>query len=234
MEQNHKKRIVISLGGSLLLDNTGINTSFLSALHTFIRRQVQNHANRQFFLVVGGGATARLYRDAGREVLGHELSVDDLDWLGIHSTRLNAHLVRTIFRDIAHPSIIKDYDIILKTEAKVVVAGGWKPGWSTDYCAALLAGDYTSPLVINMTNTPYIFDKDPKHFPDAQPIEKISWADFRSMVGDEWKPGLHAPFDPIASKKAQELGLKVIVLGSDFENLEKCLNGQPFVGSVIK
>jgi uridylate kinase len=86
-----------------------------------------------------------------------------------------------------------------------------------------------------MSNIKQVYDKDPKQFPDATPIEHTNWADFRKIVGDEWTPGLNAPFDPIAAKKAQELGVKVIVLhGEDFANLDNYFNGKEFVGTVIE
>jgi uridylate kinase len=229
-----KDRIIISVGGSLIVPAGGIDTNFLSSLNKFIRKQLEDNPNRQFFLVIGGGTTARHYRDAGRKVVGHELPPDDLDWLGIHSTRLNAHLIRTIFRDIAHPFIIKNYEIIRKAHESVVVASGWKPGFSTDYDAIMLCDDYQIQSVINLSNVTQVYDKDPNKFKDASPIKKMSWKDFRKLVGDEWIPGLHAPFDPIAAKKAQELGVKVAVMGSDFKNVEKYLEGKPFLGTVIE
>lgn len=229
-----KDRIIISVGGSLIVPAGGIDTNFLSSLNKFIRKQLEDNPNRQFFLVIGGGTTARHYRDAGRKVVGHELPPDDLDWLGIHSTRLNAHLIRTIFRDIAHPFIIKNYEIIRKAHESVVVASGWKPGFSTDYDAIMLCDDYQIQSVINLSNVTQVYDKDPNKFKDALPIKKMSWKDFRKLVGDEWIPGLHAPFDPIAAKKAQELGVKVAVMGSDFKNVEKYLEGKPFLGTVIE
>jgi hypothetical protein len=45
---------------------------------------------------------------------GHHLPDEDLDWLGVHATRLNAHLFRTIFRDLAHPVILKEYSFVQK------------------------------------------------------------------------------------------------------------------------
>jgi uridylate kinase len=72
-------------------------------------------------------------------------------------------------------------------------------------------------------------------FPNAKPIGEISWADYRTMVGDVWKPGMNAPFDPIASKLAQDVGVTVKILnGKNLKNLALALDGQPFVGTMIK
>lgn len=234
MGSSYSDKVILSIGGSLVVPKGGINTDFLQKLNEFIRNQLSAHPNRQFFLEIGGGALARHYRDAGQKVLGHALTRDDLDWLGIHATRLNAQLVRTIFQDIAHPYIIKKYEIIRKVSEPVIVAAGWKPGWSTDYCAVLLCEDYGAKTVINLSNIAQVYDKDPKQHTDAKPIAKISWEDFRKIVGDEWSPGLNAPFDPIAAKKAQELGVTAIVMnGEDFTNLENYFDGKSFVGTTI-
>lgn len=225
----------MSIGGSLVVPNGGIDTDFLKKLNSFIREKLANDKNRQFFLVVGGGSIARHYRDAGRKVIGHELTRDDLDWLGIHATKLNAHLVRTIFRDLAHPYILKHYEIIRKVVEPVVVAAGWKPGWSTDYDAVLLCQDYDVKTIVNLSNIDKVYDKDPKKFENAKSFDKISWSSFRKIVGDEWIPGINAPFDPVAAQKAEELGVKVVVLnGNNFENVEKYFKGEKFVGTIIE
>jgi uridylate kinase len=229
-----RKRIIISVGGSLIVPNGGIATEFLKKLNDFIREELAKDPKRQFFLVIGGGATARHYIDAGHEAVGHDITHDDMDWLGVHSTTLNAHLVRTIFRDIAHPKVIRHYDIIRKVYEPVVIAAGWKPGWSTDYCAILLCEDYGVKTVINMSNTEQVYEKDPKKFPDAKALSTLSWDEMRTIVGDTWTPGLHVPFDPIAAKKAQELGVKVVVMGADFTNLDNYFSGKPFKGTVIE
>lgn len=231
----NNEKVIISVGGSLVVPNGGIATPFLMKLNDFVRNQLAQNNKRQFFLVVGGGATARHYIEAGRKIVGHELSSDDLDWLGIHATRLNAHLIRTIFRDIAHPKIIKHYDIIRKVEEPIVVASGWKPGRSTDYCATLLCEDYNVRTMVNLSNIVQVCDKDPNKYPDAKPIKNISWEDFRKLIGEEWSPGLNAPFDPIAAKKAQELGVKVAILsGSDFNNIRRYFDNKEFIGTIVE
>ena len=231
----YSEKIVMSIGGSLIVPNGGIDTKFLNKLNKFIRNQLAKNNNRQFFLVIGGGNIARHYRDAGEEVIKHKLTRDDLDWLGVHATRLNAQLLRTIFRDIAHPFIIKHYEIIRKVTEPVVVAAGWKPGWSTDFDAVLLCDDYNVKEVINLSNITKVYDKDPNKHKNAKPIDKMNWKDFRKLVGDKWVPGMHAPFDPVAAQKAEELGVKVVVLaGHDFKNLENYFNGKKFEGTVIE
>lgn len=228
-----KTRIIISVGGSLIVPGGGIDTKFLSQLNSFIRNQIAAHPDRQFFLITGGGATARQYIEAGKAIVGHKLADDDMDWLGIHSTRLNGHLVRTVFRDIAHPVMIKDFEVIRKISEPVTVAAGWKPGRSSDYVAVQIAEDYGARVVINMSNITKAYDKDPAKFPDAKPIDHITWKDFRKIVGDKWKPGLSMPFDPIASKKAAQLSLTVAIMGRDFDNLAKFLDDEPFTGTVV-
>ena len=232
---NGYERIVISVGGSLIVPNGGIASSFLMKLNDFIRNQLAQNPKRQFFLVIGGGATARHYIEAGREVVGHELSNEDLDWLGIHATRMNAHLIRTIFQDIAHAHIIEHYEIIRKAEEPVVVASGWKPGWSTDYCATLLCEDYNVKSVINLSNISKLYDRDPNKFSDAKPITQISWEEFRKLIGNKWVPGMNAPFDPIAAKKAQALGLKVTIMsGANFDNIKNYFDNKDFIGTVVE
>lgn len=229
-----EEAFVLSLGGSLVAPSGGIDTQFLKNFNTFVRQQV-SEKKRRFFIVVGGGETAGKFIDAGKEIIGHKLTNDDLDWLGIHSTRLNAQLVRTIFHDIADPRVIKHYEIILKIDRPVAVAAGWKPGWSTDYDAVVLCQDYNIKKVINLSNVDQIYDKDPKKHADAKPLSVISWKDYRAMVGDTWTPRMNVPFDPIASKLAEELSISVTFLnGKNLDNLALALDGKPFVGSTIE
>lgn len=229
----YRETYIIKLGGSLIVPPEGIATTYLRQFQEFIRKQVADY-QRRFFIFVGGGLVARQYRDAGKAIVGHELTDEDLDWLGIHATRLNAHLLRTIFRDLAHPVIIKDYSIIQKPKKPVVIAAGWKPGWSTDYPAVILAQDYQVKGIFKLSNTDYVYDKDPRVHQDAKPFEHLSWNDYRAMIEETWSPGSHAPFDPIAAKLASELNLKVFYLnGTHLDTLEKALNGEPFVGTTI-
>jgi len=231
---DNMEKVVVSVGGSLIVPEDGIDSQFLQQLNYFIREQLARNKNRQFFLIAGGGRTTRHYQTAARNVLRHQITDDDLDWIGIHATRLNGHLLRTIFRDIAHPVIIDDYSVIRKLVEPVIVGAGWKPGWSTDYDAVLICKDYGVKTIVNLSNINKVYDKDPKIFKEAKPIDRISWDDFRKIVGNKWVPGMNIPFDPIAALKAQGLGLKVVLIGRDFENIRKYFDGEEFIGTIIQ
>lgn len=229
--------IIISVGGSLIVPNGGPDNQFLSKLNIFIRDQVKK--GRRFFLVAGGGRLSRVYRDTGRAVIGN-VTDEDLDWIAIHVTRLNAHLLRTIFEDIAHPRIIENYDHkLLNWNEPIVIGAGWKPGWSTDFDAVKIAQDYGGKMIINLSNIDWLHDKDPKKYKDAKIIKKITWEQMEKMmdkalVNGKWLPGLSAPFDPIATKLAKKINLTTIIAnGKDFKNLEKIIEGDSFKGTVI-
>ena len=125
--------------------------------------------------------------------------------------------------------------MVPETNCPVLVGGGWKPGNSSDLAAIHSAISVGAEKVINLSNIDYAYDKDPNKFPDAVKIEKSSWADFRAILPKEWGPGLSAPFDPIAAKRADEAGLEVAIMnGKNIENLKNYLEGKEFLGTVIK
>jgi len=235
MIKEHNKRYIVSLGGSLIVPNGGIDTMFLIKFEKYIRKKVAQGCH--FFIVTGAGVTGRHYIDAATKVCDHTLTDDDRDWLGIHATRLNAHLVRTIFRDIAYDIVIKEFSIVDKkaVEFPVVIAAGWKPGWSSDYDGVILAQDYGVKELINLTNLDMVYNKDPRKYKDAKPIEKMTWSELIKIVGKKFSPGMNTPFDPIASQLAQKIGLKVIICnGHNLENLENVLEGKKFIGTIIE
>ena len=115
------------------------------------------------------------------------------------------------------------------------MAAGWRPGFSTDFDAVLLAKYFHAKTLINLSNIDHVCDKDPRKFPDCKKIKEISWPEFRKIVGNKWDPGMNAPFDPIASKEAQAIGLEVVIMnGQKLANLKKFLEGDKAKGTVIK
>ncbi len=222
------RTVVISLGGSIIVPDE-INVEFLKGFKRLINDFVDE--GNKAIIVCGGGKTCRKYQNAAGKI--SNLRNDDLDWMGIHTTRLNAQLVKTLFLGDVHEVIIHNPNDKVNFKEKVLIAAGWKPGWSTDYDAIRLAHNFNVKTVINVSDVPYVYDKEPKNNHDARPIKEMSWKDLRKLVGDKWNPGLNVPFDPIAAKEAEKLKIKVIIIGTDLENLKNLLEGEEFNGTVI-
>lgn len=224
--------IVMSVGGSLIVPDQ-IDTTFLKTLKDLVTHEA-TQSGRRFIIIAGGGKTARRYQDAAGEVT--DLTRDDLDWLGIHSTHLNGHLLRTIFRDIAYHIMIKNPDEVLDVpeQYRVIIAAGYRPGCSTDLRAVQIAEKIGAKTVINLSNTDYVYTDNPHTNPDAKKIEDITWADFRKLIPEDWAPGLSAPFDPVAAKVAERDNIEVAQLnGLKLSCLEDYLAGRPFIGTRI-
>ncbi|MEN9557731.1 MAG: hypothetical protein RL141_100 [Candidatus Parcubacteria bacterium] len=221
--------IVLSVGGSLIVPASGIDVAFLKDFRRFILSQIKK--GRRFIMVTGGGRTAREYQQAADAVL--KPTDEDMDWLGIHSSRLNAQLFRNMFRDVAQHVVVKNPTRTIPWNHHVLLAAGWKPGRSTDAVAVQLAHAYGSRLVINLSNIDRVYDKDPYLHEDAKPLKTVSWRDFRKLVGTKWSPGANAPFDPVASRFAEKWGMTVAVMGKNLKNVANYLDKKSFKGTVI-
>ena len=224
-----EKTIILSLGGSVIYPDN-IDISFLNNFKKTIEKYIKK--NCRFVIICGGGRLARQYQESASEIA--RLSDYDLDWLGIYATELNAQLVKMLFNKYSENFIISNPKIKIKFNKNIMVASGWKPGWSTDYDAVLLAKNLGVKTVVNMSNVDYIYDKDPKKHKGAKKIKNISWKKYRNMIGSKWKAGLNAPFDPIAAKEAQISRIKVIIIGKNLKNFENLLDNKKFEGSLIE
>jgi uridylate kinase len=225
-----QKLFVISLGGSRI--NPGqIDTDFLKKFRSLILSQTKK--GKRFIIITGGGRLCRDFQSALANII-NPTSVE-LDWMGIASTWLHADLVRLMFGKLANPNIIKNPNKKVPFHEKILVAGGWMPGRSTDDDAVRLAVAYGANIVINLFDQDFVYTKDPRKFKDAKKIESMSWADFRKIVGSKWDPGKNAPFDPIAAQSAQKNRLRVIIAnGKNLGNLKNILEGKKFKGTVIQ
>jgi len=238
-----KETIIISLGGSLVAPASpslgGPGEIDIGFLKNF-RHSLQKYAGKNRFLIfVGGGKVARTYQKA---LLEFGAKNEDRDWMGINVSRLNAEIVKQLFGGLSYSEVIIDPTEKVKTNKDILVGAGYKPGWSTDYVSVLAAKTYGIKTIINLTNVDYVYDlpagrqvKIPPDFTNAKPLKEVNWKSFRGIVGSEWVPGLSMPFDPRASKMAEKLKLKVIMLnGKNLERLEDFLNNKPFIGTTIQ
>jgi uridylate kinase len=228
-----KNTRVISLGGSLIVPDK-VDRGFLKQFQVLISEFLCENPEEKIILVCGGGGTAREYQSAYREIT-EKPSHDSEDWIGIAATKLNAALLKHLFADFCKQEVMENPTIVPEFGGRILIASGWKPGFSTDFDAVLLAGHFSAKEVINLSNIEKVYTADPKIDPDARPIDRISWAGFKTIVGETWVPGKNLPFDPIATKKASELNLRVIIAsGKNIENTGNILNGKDFTGTVIE
>jgi uridylate kinase len=236
MQKDKRKAFsVIGLGGSLIVPASGnINILFLKQFRRFILEFVRR--GERFIIVVGGGRVARTYQQAAKRI--GKLSFDDADWLGIHATRMNAHLLRTIFRKWACPVVLdnphKKLNKRILSKYPIVIAAGWKPGWSTDYIAVLLAKRFRVKQILDAGNIPFVYTRDKMKYKNAKPILQITWREYQKLVGRKWTPGMSSPIDPVAASEARKSNIDAVVfLGTDLQNFRNILEGKTFRGTRI-
>lgn len=226
---NFKDTIVIAMGGSLLVPEK-IDLDFLKKLKDMIRYFTND--GYQIALVIGGGKTCRYYQAAAREF--NNVTDVDLDWIGIKTIRLNCELILRSFSDLdIHPEVIEKWEEAAGITESLIVVGAWEPGCSSDKDAIELADVLEAKQVVNFSNTTHVYSEDPRINPNATKFETLSWDEYRNLIPNEWKPGMSAPFDPVASELAQQHDMTVAILGASVENLENYLQGKEFEGTII-
>lgn len=223
---------IISLGGSIVAPDKP-DIPFLREFRRILLDWLESDGDNRAILIVGGGGPARAWQQSLRELLP-ETRAEDLDWCGIMATRLNAELVRCLFPGECQHPVVTDPFASMDFQGRILVAAGWKPGFSTDFDAVCLAERFGSRRVINLSNIDRVHSADPRTDPSARPLDHITWEEFRRMVGSTWTPGANTPFDPVASTRASELGLEVVCArGNNLENLRAILEMRDFVGTTI-
>jgi len=229
MSRDTRETIIIAMGGSLLVPEN-IDVDFIKKLKKMIRHFSTN--GYQIILVIGGGKTCRYYQAAAREF--DNVTNTDLDWIGIKTIRLNCELLLRTFSDLdTHKHVIEKWEDVHGIDNDVVIVGAWEPGCSSDKDAIEMAKVSGATRVINFSNTAHVYSDDPQKNPDAKKFKTLSWDEYRSLIPTDWTPGMSAPFDPVASKLAQESRITVAVLGASIENLENYLADKEFKGTVI-
>jgi len=211
----------------------GIDTKFTGEFRDFTQSYLEEHPDDRFIVVVGGGRTARAYQAALVE-LTPQATTERLDWIGIYATRLNANLLKEAFGSDCPNPVVEDPTTVTQFTGRILVAAGWKPGFSTDFDAVVLAESFGAKLVVNLTNIERVYTADPNIDPTATAIDRMSWSEFLRLTGSEWTPGKNTPFDPVAARRAADAGLTVVTAhGKNLDNLRSILEGQPAIATTI-
>jgi uridylate kinase len=223
---------VISLGGSIIAP-AGVDTAYLAGFKRLAEEHLIRDEKRKLIVVCGGGSLARDYQKAYRELMGSARD-EDLDWIGIAATRVNGELLRRLFRQWCIEDLVTDPTAVSVFAGRIMIAAGWKPGFSTDNDAVILAQRFSGDTVVNLSNIAKVYTDDPKKNPAAKPLDAVGWKEFLKIVGEEWIPGKNTPFDPTAAHAAAKSRIKVVFAdGRKLDNLKSILEGGTFEGTTI-
>lgn len=221
-ESGDPLKIVISLGGSIFSKEKGPDTEYLEKFSAMLKDLSRQH---RFYVVTGGGRSARQYIEAGRRFGASEYALDEL---GIGATRLNARILAVSLGDKGLSSVPSDTSDALKTPSdKVFVMGGTVPGHTTDAVSAMLAKKVEADLLINATNIDGVYDSDPRRSKDAKKLDKLSHQELLDIVKTkDYKAGSSTVFDPKAAEIIKENKIRTIIVdGRDPENISCAING---------
>ena len=227
-----KKIAVISLGGSLIFPKEGIDARFLKNFRSLILRYARQ--GWKFVIITGGGTIARQYQDALKRA--GIMSPVEHDWIAIRVTRVNAHLLRILFGGFAHNLVITkptEASTALFGNKKILLAGGEKPGQTTDCVAVKCAIGVGASMVLNLSNVDAIYDRDPKKYRSAKQLHALSWTAFQKLFSRRHTPGSNVPFDPVATALAKKHKLTVGFLGANLSNVNNFFDEKPFKGTSV-
>ncbi len=209
--------VVVSLGGSFIF----ANIDKVKHLKAMLQRRHLSAA-----LVTGGGTLAREYIGFAR---GIGIKGDRLHEIGIRSTMLNAFIISEYFKCSYYAGDPRSIGRITRT----VAMGGYKPGWTTDVCAAYACVSSGSRLLFNISKERGVFDKDPGRFKDAELLHRMRFEDLYGLTGSRRRPGMNYIFDPMAARICERHGIEVIVTSS-ISDISKRIDGLQIRGTIIQ
>jgi len=228
---------ILSVGGSIFSLSDDILFDFNKArdIKTLLAKSIAK--GDRFVLSMGGGYICRKYQQLMKS---EGLEDKELDNVGVATINTNAVILRAILDDLASETILRYDDLKsdspLNFDKPIIVAAASHPGHSSDWNAVKLALRTGANSLINVSNTTGVYDSDPKVNPLAKFLPKLTWDEYFRIVGnpDDFVPGAHFPFDIMASRMAKDNNISCYMVdGRDLVNLEKILNGEDFIGTVI-
>lgn len=213
-------KLVIKIGGSVAIGEYGPNTNYFDKLVPVLKEVGKKH---QLIVSIGGGKFVRKYY---KQIESLNISDSDKEWMGIDLIKANVRFLSTLLKT----KPLFGLDEISSATSGVI--GGIKPGRSTDANAALAAAKIEADLIIKLTDVDGIYDKNPKHFPDAKKLDEISFKDVMKYATDG-KPGDYGIFDKLALKTIKKNKIRTVIInGNEPRNILKVLSGER-IGTVI-
>lgn len=215
------KKIVISLGGSILIPELKSERikKYAQMLSDLKKKGLK------IFIVVGGGKVSRAYIQAARELGANDAECDKI---GIDFTRLNSRLLIAALGENAHQEPAKTIEeATVLGDDKIIVMGGTHIGHTTDAVAALLAEYAKADLLIIATNVDGVYTADPNKDPHAKKLDHVTSSELVNIVmKNVMKAGSAGVVDPLAAKIIERSATPAIVVnGNDTTQIESACFG---------
>jgi uridylate kinase len=220
---------VISLGGSLLTREL-TPENFKKYADILKRLKKKGH---KLVVVCGGGRVCREYRDVVIS-LGGNINIQD--WVGIEASHLNAFTLIAALGKDAHPISLRTSEEVKKVfKNKILVCGGYLPGSSTGYDAALFAEAIKADLLIKASDVDGVYSADPDKNPNTKKYERLTHEEFLKIIEkNPQTPGEYRLFDLKATKLIKKNKIKTIFIdGNDAEEIVRAVEGK-HKGTIIE
>lgn len=225
------KTVALSVGGSALSKEDGWNTEFAEGLVKLL----DNYKDTRFLIGVGGGFINK------QIVVGlkpYKKKQFVLDEIGTVVTKLNATILKSFFNsDDVYPLIPSTLNEVRNAIAvsRIVVFGGLIEGVTTDTDTAIALEAAGGDFLINVSNTPYVYDKDPKE-PGAKKLEKLTHEQMVELARkyDKREARTNFIFDMVASALAMRDSIRVAFADANVANIRLALDRKKHPGSLIE
>ena len=225
------KKVVISLGGSILLRGSD-DAEYLSSISSLL---IDASKSCSIAVVTGGGRTARTYIELGRGCGADEATLDEV---GIAATRLNAYLLIAALKGGTYPRPFQSIDegLTALSSFRLAVGGGTHPGHTTDAVSALLAERWGADMLINLTSVDGAYTSDPNEDPGAKKIARMTSSDLVRLVEATVRTaGSHSVMDPLAAQIVHRSRIPLRILhGRDVAGIRACLRRATFKGTIVE
>jgi uridylate kinase len=240
---------IIAFGGSIVIPGDTYDENALIQLLDIIKK----HSNRRFVFIIGGGRLCRNINDVASKYLDNALLDDQdsknnaLDELGIAATKINArYVIKWLTEKLDSSIVLQEYldnpELVPSTEARVVVASGFRPGVTTDFCMMKFAEKFNAAKALKISNFKIVLNVEPDKFDVTlldtyEALPKLTWNGILDLVGETFIPGGNYPLDPPSAK----LGKSLVSKNANFslyigekEQLDKMLEDEEFVGTIVR
>ena len=204
------------------------NEKYVTRLCAFFKAKIDDE--QTVIAIVGGGKLARRQIEkAKRAGLSNQFALDNL---GIAVTIQNACKLRgSLFQKGIS---VQYYSPSLELQSgKIYVGYGDKPLHTTDYVAVVAAHEAGQNIMLNVSVAGVVHPMKDDKPDETVSLQELTWDNYISTIAHHHEAGLSSPLDLPAAEYARGHGMTVVFVGPDIENIERCLRGEEFIGTIV-